>query len=205
MGEARFNPEMAPALTEAVPACQWSFNKTRRFHYISGDSMGLFHHPPSELLHQHVSIADDPAGSWNARLDRIFSGNTSPCESTAPSSEQAYALIHVPIHALAGGVLYAAGFAYRTAQPVPAERELELAALAMLRVIETERAHTKRFLHDVVAQCLSGTGLQLELLRLEIEARKQEPPSRAGEIQRALEEALQRVRAFCSEGETGIA
>jgi signal transduction histidine kinase len=196
---------MVPVLTEDVPACQWSFNKARRFHYLSGDSMGLFHRPPSELLHQHVSIADDPGGSWNARLDRIFSGNTTPFESTVSSPEQAYALIHLPIYARDSGVLYAAGFAYRAGRSIPAARELELAALAMLRVLETERARTERFLHDVVAQCLSGTGLQLELLRLEIEARKLEPPSRTGEIQRALEEALQRVRAFCSEEETETA
>jgi signal transduction histidine kinase len=82
--------------------------------------------------------------------------------------------------------------------PVPTVRELELAALAILQVLQTERTRIERFLHDVVAQCLSSTGLQLELLRLEIEDPHMQTPtaSRTAEIQRALGEALSRVRAF---------
>ena len=91
---------------------------------------------------------------------------------------------------------YVAGFAYRDGQEIPAAGELELAALAALQVLEKERLRTARFMHDVAAQCLSSTGLQLELLRLEMQARNVELPRLAADIERELDDALRRIRAF---------
>jgi signal transduction histidine kinase len=194
MGKADWNDKVAPVLIERVPLCQWGFTKSRRFLYISGNA-AIFGRPPEELLHQHVSMVDDPSRSWAARLDRIFSG-TAPYDTAGPTAEQDRVILHVPIHATDGSVAYAAGFSFVAGDPVPAIRELELAALAILQVLRTERARTERFLHDVVAQCLSSTGLQLELLRLEIEAHQMQTPSRTAEIQQALAEALRRIRIF---------
>ena len=182
----------------AVPACQWTFNRERQFHYISGASVALFGRVPEQLVHSGVSIIDDPNGSWAARLDRLFSGDTCLEQWTVPVADVNYTLVHVPVHAN-GAVPYAAGFAYRDGYEIPAVPELELAARAALQVLETERARTARFLHDVAAQCLSSTGLQLELLRLELEAGSHEVRGPTTEIQRGLDEALKQLRAFSAE------
>jgi signal transduction histidine kinase len=194
MSKADWNLKVAPVLIESVPRCQWGFNKSRRFVYASG-SADIFGRQPEELLRQHVSSIDDSSGSWAARLDQIFSG-TSPGHAAGPTAEQNQVILHVPIHATDGRIAYAAGFSFAAGDPAPAARELELAALAILQVLRSERTHTERFLHDVVAQCLSSTGLQLELLRLEIEDHQMQTPSRAADIQNALVEALSRIRTF---------
>jgi signal transduction histidine kinase len=201
MNKAGSHADAARSVVDWVPACQWSFNRARCFHYIGGDSSALFHRSPSELLHQHVSMIDDN-GAWEARINQIFSGNTR-YDLAPPSSSQPYVIIHLPIHSTGGGVACAAGFAYRAGQLQPAASELELAALGILQVLETERSRTVRFLHDVVAQCLSSTGLQLELMRLDAEVQELDLPGRTREIQRSLEEALERVRRFNAQEENG--
>ena len=182
----------------AIPACQWSFNRERQFHYIGGASAALFGRVPEELVHTGISTIDDPEGSWAARLDRLFSGNSALEEWTVPVSDGSYLIVHVPVHAN-GAVTYAAGFAYPDGHEIPAVPELELSARAVLQVLETERERTSRFLHDVVAQCLSSTGLQLELLRLELQAGNHDVRGHTTDIQRRLDEALKQVRAFSAE------
>jgi signal transduction histidine kinase len=176
------------------------FTKSRRFLYISGNT-DIFGRQPQELLYQPISIIDDASRLWAGRLDRIFSG-VSTSDSASSAAGLGRVILHVPIHARGGGVAYAAGFSFPAGNPPPEVRELELAALAILQVLRTERERTERFLHDVVAQCLSSTGLQLELLGLELEGHQTQTPSRSAEIQLALADALKRVRTF-SAGEEG--
>ena len=192
---------LARSLADWIPACQWSFNQARCFQYIGGDSAAVFHQPASDLWRRHVSTIDDPRGSWAACLDRIFSGETR-FEST---SRNEYTLIHLPVQEPGGGVAYAAGFAYREGLPVPSASELELTALGILQILEAERARTDRFLHDVIAQCLTSTGLELELQRLELEGLGVELPDRAREVQRSLEETLDQIRNFHANQKTRTA
>lgn len=56
----------------------------------------------------------------------------------------------------------------------------------------------ERFLHDEVAQRLSGIGLQAELLRMDLEKRVPELACRAFVLQRGLDEILDGVREFLS-------
>jgi signal transduction histidine kinase len=183
------------SLASLVPACQWSFDRTRRFRYVSGDSVGLFRRSPPDLLRRPVGIIDDPQGNWAARLERLFSGKVPFERWTTSISGIEHTLIAIAI-STDGAVTHTAGFAYPAQRPLPPVAELELAARAVLQVLETERARTTRFLHDVVAQCLSGAGLQVELLQLDLKARQIALPDRIAEIQRALEDALQQVREF---------
>jgi signal transduction histidine kinase len=203
MGKTDWNDKVAPVLIDSVPVCQWGFNKSRRFVYVSGNA-DIFGRQPEELLYQHVSLIDDSGGAWAARLDQTFSG-TSPYYAGGPTEDQNHVILHVPIHATDGRIAYAAGFSFTAGEPPPAARELELAALAILHVLQTERTRTERFLHDVVAQCLSSTGLQIELLRLEIEDHQMQTPSRAADIQNALAEALSRIRTFNAGQDVGTA
>jgi signal transduction histidine kinase len=178
---------------------RWSFNRERQFHHLCGDSAVLFQQAPEELLFGDVSMVDDPEGSWAARLDRLFSGATCLEQWTVAVEDANYTLVHVPVRAKDGAVMFVAGFAYRDGQEIPASLELELAARAASQALETERKQTARFLHDVVAQSLSSTGLQLELLRLELEAGSHEVRGPITDIQRRLDETLKQVRAFSGE------
>lgn len=67
-------------------------------------------------------------------------------------------------------------------------------ALRMLESQALERTRMSRFLHDEVAQFLSGAGLQLDILRMDLEERVPEIGSRTAEIQTILDEIVTRVR-----------
>ena len=179
-----------------VPVCQWSFNRAHQFHHVGGDSAGFFDRPPAELLHRHVSTIDDPQGSWSARLNRMFLGQARIEQWSAAMVGGDYALFHIAVGGHDGEVTYVAGFAFPAKLALPAPSELELAAVTALQAVESERTRATRFLHDVVAQSLSGTGLQLELLQLEIRARNGEGLKCAAEIQQSLEEVLKLIREF---------
>jgi|SRR5579872_2312876 len=178
-----------------IPVCQWAFNQKRRFYYAGGDTEKIFGRSAGDLLHQHVSLIDDSSKSWSARLERVLSGEV-PIESSSAPAREDISVTHVAIRAHDGSVAYAAGFGYETKQAVPRAQELEHAALAILQVLKSERRRTERFLHDVVAQCLSGTGLQFELLRLEIEAQGVKVAPGMGGIHGLLEDVLNKIRSF---------
>jgi signal transduction histidine kinase len=196
MGSTVVHEDIGVSQRNRAPACQWSFNRARQFHHISGDFGRFFHRLPAELLRQHVSIIDDSQGSWTARLDRMFSGEAQMEEWTTAKPGPAYVLIHVPVRAAAGQVIYTAGFALPAGSQPATKAELELAATAALQAVETERARATRFLHDIVAQSLSGTGLQLELQRLEGGDSNAEAVKRASDIQHMIEEVLKLIREF---------
>jgi len=177
-----------------APACHWSFNRARRFHHISGDVAGFFDRPPAELLHRDVQFADEFPGAWTARLDRMFSRQTTLDHWTKPDS--GHTLVHIPIRANDGTVTFVVGFGYRAGSPVPASKELDVAAHIVLQLLDTERTRAVRFLHDIVAQSLSGTGLQIELLKPEIQPGAPEAHERIASIQQSLEEVLKLIREF---------
>lgn len=189
----------ARRLKAGAPVCHWAFNQSRRFEYISGNSAALFRRELSQLVNQHISTIDDTQGSWAARLDRLFTGKTLVERDAQQASNERYSLIHLPLHAEDGSVLYAAGFGFGADQKISAVPVLELAALLSIEALKTDRARVARFLHDIVAQSLSGTGLQVELLRMEIERRGLELSGPIGDLQRFLDEALTRVRRFTME------
>lgn len=193
MSNVREHDDTSASRRDRLPVCQWSFNRAHQFHHIGGDSAGLFDRLPAELLRRHVSLIDDPQGNWSARLNRMFLGQTA-IERWIGRGEQA--LIHVPIRGKEGTVTYAAGFAFPAGSAIPDASELEFAAAVTLQALGTERMRATRFLHDVVAQTLSGTGLQLELLLSEIRAGNAEALKRTTDIQQSLEQVLKLIREF---------
>jgi len=179
-----------------APSCHWSFNSAHEFHHVSGDAVSLFGRPAADLRRRHVSIIDDPSGTWSARLDRMFQRQTPIEQSAAPGPEREYTLFHVPVHADHGAAIYVAGFAFPAGSPLPCATELEWAAYAILQALDLERTRATRFLHDVVAQSLSGTGFQIELLKPEIHAQSAQALKRTLEIQKSLDEVLKLIREF---------
>ena len=60
----------------------------------------------------------------------------------------------------------------------------------------TDRERAAGLLHDKIGGALTGVGVQLELLRMDVEAGQPEMAARIREIQRSLDEALEEVRAL---------
>lgn len=79
---------------------------------------------------------------------------------------------------------------------VPSPSELRFRAIA-LRALETnlsQRARMARLLHDEIAQVLSGVGLQLDVMRMDLEGRVPEIAARTAQIQEMLEIVVKQVR-----------
>jgi signal transduction histidine kinase len=74
------------------------------------------------------------------------------------------------------------------------ERRFRTLALAALENEQSERGKLARMLHDEVAQLLSSAGLQLDILRMDLQDRVPEIVSRTAEIQGLLDRVVSHVR-----------
>jgi signal transduction histidine kinase len=74
------------------------------------------------------------------------------------------------------------------------EKRFRALALAVLENEQTERARLARLLHDEVAPVLSGAGLQLDILKMDLEDRVPEIASRTAEIQGLLDRVVKHIR-----------
>ncbi len=72
-------------------------------------------------------------------------------------------------------------------------------ALRIAQARHEERSRFARFLHDEIGQFLSGVGLQLDILRMDLEERLPEIGPRTQDIQRMLEHLVERARSFSYE------
>ena len=84
------------------------------------------------------------------------------------------------------------------------ERRFRALALAALENEQFERSKLARMLHDEVAQILSGAGLQLDLLKMDLEGRIPDIASRTGEIQELLERVVKQIRDLSYQLNPGI-
>ncbi len=80
-----------------------------------------------------------------------------------------------------------------------AEQELRHTVLGALKAQQFERAMVSKFLHDSVGQNLTALGLQLDLIRMDLETTSPETCLRAIEVQRLLEEMMESVREYSYE------
>jgi two-component system NarL family sensor kinase len=79
------------------------------------------------------------------------------------------------------------------------ERRFRALALAALEKQQFERSRLARKLHDDVAQILSGAGLQLDILRMDLEQKVPEIGARTTEVQNLLERAAHQIRDLSRE------
>jgi signal transduction histidine kinase len=73
-------------------------------------------------------------------------------------------------------------------------RDFETAALEKIEEYRAESLRISQMLHDDVAQMLSSAGLQLDILRMDLEAQTPEIAARTAEIQAMLEGVVEKVR-----------
>jgi signal transduction histidine kinase len=98
-----------------------------------------------------------------------------------------------------GKILFAGGSAREITPWATAEQELRHTVLGALKAQEFERAMVSRFLHDSMGQNLTALGLQLDLIRMDMESASPDTCQRIGGIQKLLEEMMESVREYSYE------
>jgi signal transduction histidine kinase len=184
-------------LTDRAPVCHWAFDRAHRFHLAAGDVMAVFHKDAPELWDTHVSVVDDPRRIWSRLVKKTFDGESPIYRVEGTNGHPGYSVIQLPIRARDESVLFAAGYAYKEERPVPKVQDLESMAPVALQALASDRARTSRFLHDVVAQGLSATGCQIEIVDMAIrEKNLSSLETRTADLQAFLEHTLKLVRQF---------
>jgi signal transduction histidine kinase len=181
---------------EQCPACSWIVRADYFVERVYGDSVPVFGIAAAELGGRRLddSLPPEAAGLWRSRVDRATGG-----ETVLLRERRGEATRHISLFPMReAGTVLAGGFAFDITPWSTAERELRHTVLGALRAQEFERSMMSRFLHDTVGQNLSAAGLQLDLIRMDLEAQP-EVGVRIAEIQQNLEGMMQQLRDYSYE------
>jgi signal transduction histidine kinase len=189
---------LAALFLEQVPACGWIVTAKGVFEQFFGDPSGIFGKPAAALTGCTVgqALGRERATPWNHRFFRAFQGETVLIRERAAGT--AWNISIFPIQ-LDGSVRYVGGLALEAGDWNKAEQELRHTILGALKAQEFERKMAAKFLHDTVGQNLTALGLQLDLIRMDLEAASPEACARVGEIQKVLEAIMEDVREYSYE------
>ena len=189
---------LAEAFLEQSPTCYWAVTAAGVFERFYGDPASIFGKPASELAGRRAAEALPPgiASVWRDRFARALEG-----ETVVLRERRGNAIWHFTVFPIrvGGEIRYAGGLAREITAWSSAEQELRYTVLGALKAQEFERNMVSRFLHDNVGQNLTALGLQLDLIRMDLENVQPETCARVIGIQRVLEEIMQRVREYSYE------
>jgi signal transduction histidine kinase len=188
---------LAEALVQQFPGCSWAVDRSGTFQIIYGDPQPVFGKTAAELKGRSSSALDRSQSQvWADRFARAFAGETLMLRERRGNSTWYVALFPVTHD---GEALYSGGLAHEITPWSTAEQELRYTVLSALKAQEFERKMASQFLHDSVGQNLTALGLQLDLMRMDLEAVSPDVCSRIGEIQKMLENMMQEVRDYSYE------
>jgi signal transduction histidine kinase len=163
-----------------------------------GDPLPLFGRTTEELLGRVPSevLEPDEASAWRGRFTRALSG-----EMMRLRERRAKGTWYINVFPLRvdGQIGFAAGSAHEITPWSAAEQELRHTVLGALKAQEFERTMVSKFLHDSVGQNLTALGLQLDLIRMDLENISPESCNRIADIQKLLEEMMESVREYSYE------
>jgi signal transduction histidine kinase len=189
---------LAEIFLQQSPACQWIVSADGAFARLYGDPLALFGRPAAELLGRFPGdvLEPDEATAWRGRFTRVLSGETLLLRERR-AKDTWYVMIF-PLR-IEGKILFAGGSAREITPWATAEQELRHTVLGALKAQEFERAMVSRFLHDSMGQNLTALGLQLDLIRMDMESASPDTCQRIGGIQKLLEEMMESVREYSYE------
>lgn len=189
---------LAEIFLQQSPACQWIVSTDGAFSRIYGDPMALFGRTAAELVGRLPSdvMGPDDATAWRGRFERALGG-----EMMLLRERRAKGTWYVTVFPLRveGEIHFAGGSAREITPWAAAEQELRHTVLGALKAQEFERTMVSRFLHDSVGQNLTALGLQLDLIRMDLESVSPESCQRIGESQKLLEAMMESVREYSYE------
>ncbi len=189
---------LAELVLEQSPACHWVVTASGVFHRVYGDTSCILGKPREELQGRKVSevLEPDLAATWKARFAQALRGETLMLRERCCDTSWSVSVFPVRTE---GIIKYAACMARESTQCAKAERELRNTVLGALKAQEFERAMVSKFLHDAVGQNLTALGLQLDLVRMDLESTSPEGCARIAEVQRLLETMMEEVREYSYE------
>ncbi|MBZ5726809.1 MAG: hypothetical protein LAP87_17655 [Acidobacteriia bacterium] len=180
---------------EQSPGCHWVVGADGIFQRVYGDAAALFGKPAAELEGRPAATAIDTDLYlvWRGRFERAFAGETVMVRERRGTGTWLITLF--PMRA-EGAICCAGGTAGEVTPWSSAERELRNTVLGALKAQEFDRAMASKFLHDSVGQNLTAFGLQLDLIRMDLESVQPETCARVTEIQGVLETMMEDVREY---------
>jgi signal transduction histidine kinase len=186
---------LSEALLSQSQACHWTVDTNQVFQEIHGDPSPVFGKPASELAGRPVAEALEPdlAAAWRERFARVFEGETLALRERR--GDDTWNISVFPIR-FEGQIRYAGGLGREITPWGKADQELRRTVLSALKAQEFERNMLSKFLHDSVGQNLTALGLQLDLIRMDMETVSPETCGRIAEIQKLLEGMMEEVREY---------
>ena len=183
-------------LVEQCPACHWVIDERRVLVQVFGDSCELFRYPAEELSGRALDEVLPAARLelWTQHIARIFSGETSHLTEALEWDELVYAVTLFPMRDEDGSIRFAGGLAVDVTKSRLTEQYLRSTALEVLSAQDAGKERVSRFLHDEVGQSLTAAGMQLDILRMDLEATVPGISKRTSEIQQMLEVVVDRIR-----------
>ena len=169
-----------------------------KFARVYGDPLALFGRTAAELAGRVPGdvLGTDEATVWRGRFVRALSGETMLLRERRGKGTWYVTIFPLQID---GGIRFAGGIAREITPWTSAEQELRHTVLSALKAQEFERTMVSKFLHDSVGQNLTALGLQLDLIRMDLESVSPDTCKRIGEIQKLLEEMMESVREYSYE------
>ena len=189
---------LADAFLKQSPACQWIVNSQREFQVVYGDPSGLFGKPAKDLEGRTAlsTLYREWAETWTGRFDRVFDGETLTLRERRGNTTWYISLFPIRYR---NRIRYAGGIAREITPWNTAEQELRQTVFSALKAQESERRAASKFLHDSVGQNLTALGLQLDLVRMDLQTTVPETSNRLAEIQKVLETMMEQVREYSYE------
>jgi signal transduction histidine kinase len=189
---------LAEIFLHQSPACQWMVSTDGAFARIYGDPLPLFGRSAVELVGRVPGdvLGPDEATVWRGRFTRALGGEMMLLRERRAKSTWYVTVFPLRIE---GQIQFAGGSAREITPWAAAEQELRHTVLGALKAQEFERTMVSRFLHDSVGQNLTALGLQLDLIRMDLESVSPDTCRRIGDIQKLLEEMMESVREYSYE------
>jgi two-component system NarL family sensor kinase len=189
---------VSDAFLEQAPGCHWIVDQRQVFVRVYGDALPIFGKSSAELTGMPVSdvFRGDAQTTWKDRIGRVLKGETLTLRERR--GETVWNVSLFPVRA-GSGEPHAGGSATEARVWAEAEQALRYTVLGALKAQQFERAMVSKFLHDAVGQNLTAFGLQLDLIRMDLEADSPEQCARIAEVQRLLEEMMEKVRLYSYE------
>jgi signal transduction histidine kinase len=193
---------LAEILLRQGPACHWVVSPDGIFQRIYGDPSPLFGHTEQELTGQSADQVLDPlqAAAWTNRFARAMHGETVTLRERRGHDTWYVEVFPVRWPEPCSPTACSAGAIAREITAwATAEQELRHTVLGALKAQEFERYTVSQFLHDSVGQNLTALGLQLDLIRMDLESVSPEACARVGETQTLLGDIMESVREYSYE------
>jgi signal transduction histidine kinase len=189
---------LAKAFLEHCPALFWIAGRDGAFSQIHGDAAALFGIGENHLLGRTAETALGLAlgERWQSRFSRAFGGETLMLREGRGDSTWNVSVF--PIRR-GGQITEVGGIAFENGPWSSAEQELRNTVLSALKAQEFERKMAARFLHDSVGQNLTALGLQLDLVRMDLDNISPAINARVMEIQHMLGIMMEEVREYSYE------